>query len=165
VKSTQENVQASSISLCPAGLNHEEFLMKVFIDTRKDLSYICGVNEEQKAAIIAEQFRMEQKQMLQIYPEAVLNIVMLNNEPIGRLFVHHGVCTDRILEIGLLERFRNMGIGGILVCSIIENAVKQNKTVSLQVAWFNQGALAFYERLGFKITKSNGVIYEMVFIP
>lgn len=107
---------------------------------------------------------MEQEQLMQMYPDAELNIVMLDGEAVGRLYIHHGESADRILEIGLLEQYRGMAIGGKLVNAVIENAAKAGKTVRLQVAWFNQGAYAFYEKLGFKVIENNGVFYEMQYI-
>lgn len=50
------------------------------------------------------------------------------------------------------------------VTTVIENAAKIGKPVRLQVAWFNQGAYGFYEKLGFKIIENNGVFYEMQYM-
>lgn len=159
------NEKKTIISLYPVEPSYKDFLLKVFTESRPELSLINGVSEEQKASIILEQFIIEQKQLLQIYPEAELNIVMLNNQPVGRLYVHHGENADRILEIGLLEEYRGLGIGRKLVSTVIENSAQLGKVVRLQVAWFNQGAYAFYARIGFKVIKNQGVSFEMQYMP
>lgn len=88
-----------------------EFLLKLFEECRPDLTLIAGISEEQKKSTIFQQFTMEQQQLIQIYPEAKLNIVLLDEEPVGRLYIHHSETADRILEIGPLEQYRGLGIG------------------------------------------------------
>lgn len=118
-----------------------------------------------KEAIILQQFTIEQQQLIQMYPDAEFNIVMLKDEPLGRLYIYHGKTTDRILEIGLLEEYRGLGIGREILEAVIENALKKGKSVCLQVAWFNQGAYGFYEKLGFEVIENKGFAYEMKYIP
>lgn len=164
MKNTMHNEQVSIISLCPVEPSHENFLLKLFTECRPDLALIIDVSKKQKASIISQQFTMEQQQLIQMYPDAELNIVMFNKEPVGRLYVHHGETADRILEIGLLEQYRGRGIGGKLVTTVIENAAKIGKTVRLQVVWFNQGAYAFYEKVGFQVIENRDVFYEMQYM-
>lgn len=38
------------------------------------------------------------------------------------------------------------------------------KTVYLQVAWFNQGGCEFYEKIRFKVTENKSVSYEMQYM-
>jgi len=158
------NEKVNNLSMCPVKAKHTEFLFKVFTQSRPDLALIDAVNDEEKATIIYQQFKMEEQQFIEMYPEGEFNIVMLNNLPIGRLYIHNGEKTDRILQIGLVEKYRSMGIGKKLVTRVTENALKKGKTVSLQVAWFNQGAYKFYEKLGFKVVENKGVSYEMHYI-
>jgi len=165
MKNTLSDEQENIISLCTVTPCHKEFLLKVFAESRWDLALISGVSEEQRAGIILEQYSIEQQQMAQMYPEASLNIVMLNNRPIGRLYIHYGERADRILEMGLLENHRKMGAGKKVMTIVIENALEKGKTVSLQVAWFNQGAYGFFEKLGFKAIRNNGIFYEMHYMP
>lgn len=149
------------VSLCPVELSHTDFLLKLFKECRPDLALIDGINENQKEAIIFQQFTIEQEQLSKVYPDAEFNIVMLNEESIGRLYVYHGKTSDHIIEIALLEKYRALGIGKKLMNKVIENAVGNGKNISLQVAWFNQGAYTFYKKLGFNTIKNNGVFCEM----
>jgi len=155
------NDKVNNISMCPVEANHSEFLFKVFTQSRPDLAFIDAVNEEAKTSILYQQFKIEEQQFIEMCPKAEFNIVMLNNQPIGRLYIYYGENTDRILQIGLIEKYRAMGIGKKIVTMIIEAALRKGKTVSLQVAWFNQRAYNFYEKLGFKVVENKGVSYEM----
>lgn len=165
MKSTSDNYLENIVSLCPVESCHEDFLLQLFKECRPDLEFIGNLHGKQKDAIIFQQFTIEQDQLSKMYPDAEFNIVMLNREPIGRLYIYYGKTTDRILEIGLLEKYRSLGIGKKLVIKVIQNATKMNKNVSLQVAWFNQRAYGFYEKLNFKIVKNIGISYEMYYMP
>lgn len=153
--------EESIISLCPLKPSHIDFLLQLFKECRPDLAMIGGINEKQIEGIIFQQFAIEQEQLMKMYPDAEFNIVMLNEEPIGRLYIYHGKLSDHIVEIGLLESYRGLGIGKKIMTTAIKNALRKGKDVSLQVTWFNKGAYTFYEKLGFKPIENNGVFWEM----
>lgn len=118
------NYKENIVSLCPVESVHEDFLLKLFKECRSDLEFIGNVDEKQKDDIIFQQFSIEKDQLRKMYPDAEFNIVMLDREPIGRFYIHYGKTTDRILEIGLLEKYRSLGIGKKLVIKVIQNATK-----------------------------------------
>lgn len=154
----------SNISLEIVEIKNQDALLRIYKESRFDLLWIDGMSEGQKEAFIEQQFEIEKHQIMMGYPEAQLNMIMFQGKPVGRIYIYYGKDTDRILEIGLLEGYRNQGIGGNIVRKVIEKAVEKKKTVSLQVAWFNQSAYRFYENLGFKMVENNGITYEMKYI-
>lgn len=154
-------METKNISLCLEETSHKNFLIKLFKECHEELDLITNINEEQKENIIHAQFSMEQQQLKQAYPKAKLNIITCNNEPIGNLYINYGHKENRILEIGILKEFRKQGICKSVVAELIEKSLSKGKDVSLQVAWFNDVAYAFYENLGFKITEEKGAFYEM----
>lgn len=149
------------VSLCPVESSHTDFLLQLFKECRPDLELIGGINEKQKEDIIFQQFTLEQEQLIKMYPDVEFNVVMLNEKPVGRIYIYHGETADRILEIGLLAEYRNLGIGRKLITTAIENAIRKNKSVRLQVAWFNQRAYKFYKEIGFRVIENQGVSFEM----
>lgn len=149
------------ISLQKVKLEESEFLLKIFKESHPELLYICGLGEEEKRGILLQQFTIETKQLMQIYPNAEFNIVMLNEEPIGKLYINYGKTVDRIIEIALLEEYRGRGIGKKLIEIVIKNAKKAGKKVKLQVAWFNQNAYGLYKKLGFQVIENKEVFFEM----
>lgn len=161
MKITVDNYQKNIVSLCPVELSHKEFLLQLFKECRPDLDLIGNINEEQRDAIIAQQFNIEQEQLRKMYPDAEFNIVMVNGKPIGRLYIYYGEEFHHIIEIGLLKSYRGLGIGKKIMITAIKNATKMKKSVKLKVFWFNQGAYSFYENIGFTIIKNNTVFYEM----
>ncbi|WP_459481356.1 GNAT family N-acetyltransferase [Clostridium saccharoperbutylacetonicum] len=163
MKSTSDNYLENIVSLCPIEICHKEFLLQLFKECRPDLAFIGNIEEQQKEALIFQQFSIEQEQLNTMYPNAEFNIVMFNKEPIGRFYINYGSLSDHIVEIGLLESYRGLGIGKKIMNMAIENALKMGKNISLQVTWFNQGAHDFYEKLGFKTIEDNGVFCEMIY--
>ncbi|SHK52194.1 Acetyltransferase (GNAT) family protein [Clostridium cavendishii DSM 21758] len=153
-----------NISLCLEDKRHKNFLIRLFKESHEELNLITNINEEEKEKIIYSQFIMEQQQLRQAYPEAKLNIIICNNEPIGKLYINYGYKEERILEIGILKKFRRQGICKKIVTKVIEEALVKEKAVSLQVAWFNVVAYNFYENLGFKVIEDKGAFYEMKYI-
>lgn len=162
--SNSDNYLENIVSLTPVQSGHKDFLLKLFKECRPDLSLIDNLNEKQKNDFMIKQFTIEQDQLSKMYPNAEFNIVMFNEEPIGRFYIYYDKEIDRIIEIGLLGGYRSKGIGGNIVRRVIEKAIEKKKTVSLQVAWFNQEAYRFYEKLGFKMVENNGIAYEMKYI-
>lgn len=152
-----------NISLGTSDRVDETVLLKIFKECRPELECISNIPEEQKEAVIAQQFSIEKQQLMIIYPEAELNIIFCDGKPIGRIYIYYGKSTDRILEIGLLKEYRGQGIGQSVIRKVIEKAVDKEKTVSLQVAWFNRDACRLYQKLGFQIVEDKGVVCEMIY--
>lgn len=158
-------MNGNNISLCPVEESHRDFLIKLFKDCHPELESISNISSEKMKGLIEMQFMAGEQQLLQIYKDAELNIIMKDNEPIGRLSVNYGIKTDHIIEIGLLRSYTKMGIGKTVINEVIEKSSINRKRVSLQVPWFNVNAFAFYEKLGFKLIDNKGAFYEMMYIP
>jgi len=158
-----DNRKLGNITLQLAQSDHKEFLFKIFKESRPDLMSINEILENKKTKIIHHQFLIEQQQLQELYPNAEFNVIMFKGEPIGRFYINCGKTSDHIIEIGILGKYRRMGIGTRIMQSVIENAIKKEKGVNLQVAWFNYSAFSFYKKLGFQLIKENGAFYEMQF--
>lgn len=147
---------------CPAD---EPFLFRLFAGGRPDLEWIAFLSEEQKGELLHRQFRCEQEQLKKDYPGAEFNIVLLEGEPVGRLYVHRGKEEFRGLAITLLPEFRNRGIGSELINGMLREASKAGKPVRIHVAWYNYAARALYERTGFRVAEDREVYCEMQWLP
>ena len=113
--------------------------------------------------IIINQFKFEQEGLLREYPKAKLNVIFLDDKPVGIVYVNYGK-VNRILEIAILEKYRNIGIGSKIISKIIDISLKEKKNLYLSVYWFNVRAYRFYKRLGFEVIKNLGVSYEMQYV-
>lgn len=155
------NENEKSIYLKKAELEDQDFLFQVFVECRPDLQWIVGIGVEQQQMMLRQQFKIENHQLLQNYPNAEQSIIICNNIPVGRLSVHSSENYIRILEIGLIESYRRKGIGSELLNNIKKVALEKGKTIQLQVAWFNESAYNFYIKNGFCLKENLGFACEM----
>jgi ribosomal protein S18 acetylase RimI-like enzyme len=86
--------------------------------------------------------------------------VLLDQAPIGRLYLHVADNELRVVDIGLLAEYRNQGIGSQVMRAVQEAAAEGGLPVRLSVLHSNRAA-RFYERLGFKPTQTRGIHIEM----
>lgn len=93
----------------------------------------------------------------------ILSIIEVNGEPAGTLerTEENGIIT--VSGIYIIDKFRNLGIGGDIMMNIITEADSLNKEIRLQVLKVNSAAKKFYERLGFKEFAENDTHYKMMY--
>jgi ribosomal protein S18 acetylase RimI-like enzyme len=95
---------------------------------------------------------------------ATLDIVEIDGEPGGRLYVHRGPRDTRIMDIALVPAFRGHGIGSELLHGLIDEVGACGKTLSIHVE-ANNPARRLYERLGFRPSGEHGVYVLMKRLP
>ena len=140
--------------------DHQEFLYELFWNTHPELTGIEGMSDDQMEGLLRLQFDIRQEQLMQLYPNAERNLIFLHGIPVGCIIVDYGR-NLRLVEIGLLEPYRGMGIGGYVIRDLIDKAKDLGKDISLQVLWCNKAAYQFYSNLGFTVDHNNDVTYEM----
>lgn len=157
--------ETARVTLRPVCLADEPFVFRLFASGRADLEWITFLSKEQKAELFRQQFRWEHEQLLKEYPGAQFCIVLLEGEPVGRLYVYRGEKKFHGLAITLLPEYRGRGIGSKLINDILREAAKADKPVHIHVAWYNYAARALYERLGFRIIEDAGAYCELQWEP
>jgi len=90
------------------------------------------------------------------YADASFDVVLVDGEPAGRLYVHRGDREIRIVDIALLPEHRGSGIGTSLLHDLLAEADALGKSVTIHVERLNP-ALRLYERLGFALAEDKGV--------
>jgi ribosomal protein S18 acetylase RimI-like enzyme len=148
------------VELRPVCETDREFLTAVYGSTREEELRSVPWSEEQKAAFIAMQFEAQQKHWGDVYPGASRDVVIVNGEPAGRLYVNRGEKEIRIVDIAILPPFRGKGAGEGLLRSIIEEGETSGRPVTIHVER-NNPALRLYERLGFTMQEDKGVYLLM----
>ena len=68
----------------------------------------------------------------------------------------------RVYQIFILPEYQRKGLGSACMRLIVSDASAQEKSVRLQVLKINTRAIAFYERLGFKIVDEDDSHVQMV---
>jgi ribosomal protein S18 acetylase RimI-like enzyme len=157
-------VNKVNILLRPALAGDEEFLFSVYASTRMEEMALVDWNEAQKDAFLRMQFRAQDQFYRQNYLGAEFSIILKDERPVGRLYLHRQSEEIHILDIALLPPDQRMGIGSSLLQQILDEAARNNLPVTIYVERFNP-ALSLYQRLGFRLAEDRGVHYFMRWLP
>ena len=153
-----------AVTLRPVGPDDEPFLYRVYASTREDEVALTGWDREQQEAFLRQQFGAQQAHYRQHYQDAALRVVLCDGVPAGRLYVSRWADEIRIVDIALLPRWRNAGIGTALLRGLLEEGAGTGKRVSIHVERFNP-ALRLYARLGFRLVQDKGVYLLLEWTP
>ncbi len=154
----------SSLALRPACLEDEAFLAQLYASTRADELAALPWSEAQKTAFVEMQFRAQHGYYHEHDPEASYDVVVLDGQSIGRIYVDRAEDGLILMEITLLPEYRNQGIGTGLIEAVLDEAVTAGIPVNLHVEPWNP-ALRLYERLGFRKVAEHGLYWFMGWTP
>jgi ribosomal protein S18 acetylase RimI-like enzyme len=141
-----------------------DFLVALYASLRApELAHVPW-DEATKRAFVEQQFAAQDAHYRQHYPGATLAVIELGGVRAGRLYVHRGPRDIRIMDIALAPAFRARGIGSGLLCSLIDEAERSGRTLSIHVE-HNNPARRLYERLGFRPAGEHGVYVLMERAP
>jgi GNAT superfamily N-acetyltransferase len=157
-------VIAVTISLRISRPADREFLFIVYASTRADELALVDWTEEQKAAFLWMQFEAQSRFYVENYPGAEFQLILLDGQPVGRLYIHRQQEEIRIMDIALLPEYRRRGIGTVLLNGILEEAKSKHVPVTIHVERFNP-AMQLYERLGFHLKEDRGVYHLLEWSP
>lgn len=144
----------TQFTLRPVGVDDVDFLQTVYASTRADELTQLPWNESQRSAFIRMQFTAQRQHYLKHYPNARQELILLDDQPIGRLYVNRGD-ELHIIDITVLPEHRGHGIGTSIMQTLIEEATEARKATTIYVESFNRSK-ALFERLGFKEIEKDG---------
>ncbi|MCQ3973902.1 MAG: GNAT family N-acetyltransferase [Anaerolineae bacterium] len=153
-----------ALTFRPIGPDDESFLYEVYASTRAEEMALVDWTEDQKKAFLRMQFNAQHQYYQDVYAGANFQVILLNEQPIGRLYLARWSHEIRIIDIALLSQFRNTGIGTALLKDLLAEAAQAGQVVTIHVEKFNQ-ALRLYERLGFIKTLDKGVYFFLKWTP
>jgi ribosomal protein S18 acetylase RimI-like enzyme len=113
-------------------------------------------DDAQKDAFLRQQFNAQDTWWRENYAEASFDVILVDGEPAGRLYVHRGRSEIRIVDIALLPEHRGNGVGTRLLEELLAEGDADAKSVTIHVERMNP-ALRLYERLGFSVAEDKGV--------
>ncbi len=154
----------SSVTLRGVRGGDEPFLRELYASTRERELSIVPWSEEQKAAFLAMQFDAQDSYYRSHYPDAQFDIIEIERIPAGRLYVFASVGELRVIDIALLPQYRNRGIGGSLMQTILRTASDTGRVVTIHVEVDNP-ARHLYERLRFAPVEQRGPYVLMRWAP
>jgi ribosomal protein S18 acetylase RimI-like enzyme len=146
--------------LRPVAEDDRAFLLDLYGSVREPELARVPWDGVTKRAFIEHQFSAQDAHYREHYPGATLDVIEIDDEPAGRLYVHRGTRDIRIMDIALAPAFRGRGIGSELLRSLIGEADASKRTLSIHVE-ANNPARRLYERLGFRPAGEHGVYVLM----
>lgn len=154
----------ASAQLVPIQDRDFPFLRHLYGDTRREELEPTGWTDNQKKEFLDMQFHAQHCYYKEQYPQASFDLIVKDETPIGRLYIHRGSEEMRIIDIALLETERQKGIGSELLQGLILESERDHKILSIHVEK-NNPALHLYLRLGFKKKRETGIYDYMERLP
>ena len=110
------------------------------------------------------QFEAQHRHYVENYRDTTYELVLVDGEPAGRLYVARWQDELRIVDVALLPERRGRGVGSALLRELIAEAERAAKPVTIHVEHQNP-ALTLYRRLGFEPAGDNGPYVLMRWEP
>jgi ribosomal protein S18 acetylase RimI-like enzyme len=154
----------TAITLRPITPDDEEFLRQVYASTREEELALTDWDTAQKAAFVQMQFAAQHRYYQENYRQTTFDVILVDGQPAGRLYVARWAKQIRIVDIALLPEYRNAEIGSALLHELMAEAAAAGKPVSIHVERYNP-ALRLYTRLGFVPIGEHGVYFLLEWTP
>jgi len=155
-RSGGEPQNTSTITVRPVQPDDVSFLLLLYASTRADELALVPWTDEQRHAFVSMQFSAQQDHYLKQYPQAIHDIVVVDERPIGHLYVARLEHEMRIIDLTIVPEQRNAGVGSFLLRRLLDEASLAAKAVRIYVEDFNP-SLRLFERLGFKPVDQAGM--------
>jgi GNAT superfamily N-acetyltransferase len=152
-----------SISTRPVTPADANLLLEIYKSSRGDDLRELGWTEERISEFLGMQFEAQQH-FSENEHNASDEIVLWQGQPAGRLIVERRADEIRCVDLALLPKHRNGGIGSFLLRKLQDEAKQAKKPLRLQVIRFNR-AVNLFERSGFERTSETGTHFQMEWRP
>lgn len=152
---------ATPVTLRPARPEDEAFLFEIYASTRQEDFASLPWDKQQREIFLRLQFSAQQKSYESRYQRSGHSIIMLDQRPVGRIWVEKGDEEFRIIDIALLPAYRSSGIGTFLLQQLMAEAGRAGKPLRLTVLKYNARAAILYHKLGFSVLHDDGVCVSM----
>ena len=153
-----------SISFRPIGPEDRDFLYAVYASTREEELAVLAWSRSEKDAFLKMQFDAQHRYYQQQFSKAAFDLILLDGQPIGRLYVDRSTEENHIIDIALLPQHRKLGIGSRLLREIQEESAQAQKPILIYVEK-NNPAMKLYQKLGFVPVSDTGVYLAMRWSP
>ncbi|WGY03961.1 GNAT family N-acetyltransferase [Nocardioides sp. QY071] len=153
---TTLTVHGRAVRLRPATAADTPLLVEVYAAGRADELDRASWQPGQREAFERMQFDLQDRQYRTAHPQGSFDVVEVDGQPAGRLYVSERSEDIRIVDIALLPAFQGQRIGSALLRAVTDRAAADGRTVSLHVETGHR-ASALYERLGFRQVEDRGI--------
>jgi len=139
----------SVLNLRRVTADDDSFLLSLYAGTRAEELAQVQWQEGQQEAFVRWQFEMQRREYDARFPDAEYDLIEIDGNPAGRIWIGRSENEIRLLDIALLPDFQNRRAGTILLNRLIDEARTTGKRLRHMVFVLNNNADRFYLRLGF----------------
>ncbi|MFZ0063077.1 MAG: GNAT family N-acetyltransferase [Pyrinomonadaceae bacterium] len=161
---SNEHESTPTISLRPVKSEDAPFLLELYASTRANEMALVPWSDEQRHAFVSSQFAAQQDFYSQSYRQADHSIILNLGRAVGCLYLARLEDQLRIVDVTILPKDRNAGIGGYLLKELQNEARRSEKLLRIYVESFNP-SMRLFERLGFQSIEAQGVHLLMQWSP
>jgi len=155
----------STLAVRPASPQDEIFLYELYSAVRGPEFALAPIGANEKEHLIRMQFRAQMSSYAEMFPNSCYHIVLLDSEPVGRLWVAPVDGEFHLVDIAVHPKLQNKGIGTVLVQRLQQEATRARLPIRSVVSKFNPGSFRFHKRLGFQIVREDEMNYFMEWRP
>lgn len=152
------------LTLRPEAEGDLAFLANLYRDTRRHEVAAWGWPPAQEELFLTMQFEAQRRGYRQMYPNAMGRIVAVAETDAGRLLVNEESSAMRLIDIALLEEFRNRGIGTHLLTELQQECDSRQVALRLHVLAASP-ARRLYRRMGFEEVGADEIYVQMERCP
>ncbi len=151
-------------TLRPSTPEDRELLYRIYASTRAGEMAAVPWSEQQKTDFLRFQFEAQDSYYREHFPQAAYDLIVLDGEPIGRLYIDRREDEIRLIDVALLPERRGGGLGGAIMRDVLAEGAAAGKLVRIHVE-SNNPAMRLYRRLGFEKVEEQGVYHLMEWSP
>ena len=151
----------ATYTLRPVHEADETTLLAIYAASRADEMALVPWDEATKDAFLRSQLMAQQEHYRSYFPNAAHELILVEGEAVGRLYVDRRESEIRILDVTLLEQARGHEIGTRIIQELMKEAADRDQSLSIYVESYSQ-SLGLFQRLGFVKTDENGALWLMV---
>lgn len=139
----------------------EAFRYQLFVETVGAEFMILAGDE----SLLQMQYRARRMSYEMSFPGAEEKVICLADaKPVGRLLIYPQPGAMRLVDIGLLERYRGQGIGTAVLRNLQQECLEKGSGLELQVARTNRAA-NLYLQMGFTVASQDAMYVQMRWQP
>lgn len=146
-----------SIRFRSVSAEDHDFLYDVYASTRRHEFTGNGWDDTTIETFLRMQFQLQDAQYRRNEPGATFDIILVDDQPAGRLYLRRTEREIRLADIALFPAFRGRGVGSRIVEGLVTEADAGGLVMSLHVEQTNP-IRRFYETLGFR-QRGEGSVY------
>jgi GNAT superfamily N-acetyltransferase len=153
--------KGGKLTLRPVTKEDDPFLLALYGSTREvELSQVEW-QEGQREVFLRWQFDLQRREYDARFPDARYQVIVIDDELAGRIWVGEDEEQIRLLDIALLPQFQKRGAGTVLLRELMKEAARAGKLLRHMVFVLNDNAHRFYEQLGFVVIEDVGAYKHM----